>query len=197
MLGSISTFIKKIYWRTTKKYRSTSWIDPCCVVRSSPINGKGLFARAPIKECEVVIIWGGKLFSQRDIQEGKARKHSDASINESLVIAGLPEDPRAPDDFMNHSCDPNLWMKDEVTVEARRDIMSGEELTLDCALWNGDEDWVMTRECQCGSELCRRIISGKDWRLDELQERYTSHFSPFINKRIRKVKLQASSRDRS
>lgn len=36
---------------------------------------------------------------------------------------------------LNHACDSNLWMADEVTLIARRHIVSGEELTVDYALF--------------------------------------------------------------
>ena len=41
--------------------------------------------------------------------------------------------------YTNHSCDPNVWMQDEVTLAARRDIAIGEELTIDYAMIEGDE----------------------------------------------------------
>ena len=31
------------------------------------------------------------------------------------------------------------------------------------------------------------VVTGNDWRLLELQERYAGHFSPFINARIAKL----------
>lgn len=39
------------------------------------------------------------------------------------------------DYFVNHSCDPVVWMRDDVTVVARRAIASGEEITGDYAVW--------------------------------------------------------------
>ena len=81
-------------------------------------------------------------------------------------------------------------MKDEVTLVARRDIVAEEELTIDYAVFAGDEEWVSHWECRCGSELCRGRHTGSDWRQTELQERYRNHFSPFICERIRR--LQAS-----
>lgn len=147
-----------------------------------------MFAREPIKKGDVVVIWGGTLMTEEDIKAGKARRHSIAAIDEGLYLAGLPNEGDSPDDFMNHSCDPNVWMKDEVTLVARRDTQAGEELTADYAMWERGEDWVMHQGCRCGSVLCRRVITGKDWRLKELQKRHRNHFSPFINKRISKLK---------
>lgn len=33
--------------------------------------------------------------------------------------------------FMNHSCNPNLWFLDDTTLEAKWDIKQGEEITYD------------------------------------------------------------------
>ncbi len=85
---------------------------------------------------------------------------------------------------MNHSCDPNVWMIDEVTLVTRRLVDAGEELTADYVFWQADEDWIAPWQCNCGAERCRGSITGRDWRLAELQHRYNSHFSPFINRRI-------------
>jgi len=108
-----------------RSYRPKSWIDPRVEVRSSIIEGKGMFAREPIKKGDVVVIWGGTLMTEEDIKAGKARRHSIAAIDEGLYLAGLPNEGDSPDDFMNHSCDPNVWMKDEVTLVARRDTQAG------------------------------------------------------------------------
>lgn len=170
-----------------KEYRRTSWIDPRVEVRPSPIHGTGTFAVARIRQGEVVIIWGGTLFTKEEIEAGKAIARSVAAIDEGLYMGGTLEEGNSPDDFMNHSCDPDVWMQDEVTLVARRGIAAGEELTMDYAMVESDESWVAPWECHCGSPLCRKVITGKDWRRRELQERYGNHFSPFINERIRKL----------
>lgn len=89
--------------------------------------------------------------------------------------------------YINHSCDPNIWLQDAATLVARRDIPAGEEITADYILWEADENYIAKWDCQCGSSLCRKKITGKDWRLPELQERYKGHFSPLLNKRIKEV----------
>jgi uncharacterized protein len=85
---------------------------------------------------------------------------------------------------LNHSCDSNLWMADEVTLIARRDISPGEEVTIDYSLQTAQPVAIIERACRCGSPLCRGTITGDDWRLPDVQQRYRGHFSPFINKRI-------------
>jgi SET domain-containing protein len=146
-----------------------------------------MFALEPIEKNEVVVIWGGLLFTKEEIRAGKAKRGSISAIDENLYLAEDKDGPSDPADFMNHSCDPNVWMKDEVTLVARCRIEPSEELTADYAMWEAGEDYVMPWKCACGSSLCRKTITGRDWRLRELQERYGNHFSPFINRRIKQL----------
>lgn len=93
-----------------------------------------MFALEPIREGETVVVWGGKLFTREDVKLGKAAKGSVSAVDEGLYLAGdVNEFPPDPSNFMNHSCDPNVCMKDEITLGARRDIEKGEELTGDYA----------------------------------------------------------------
>lgn len=172
-----------------KAYRAQSWIDPRVEVRHSRLQGKGLFARETIKKGEVVVIWGGTLVTEAELGEGNVRPHSVAAVDEGLYLVGLAGEEESPDDFMNHACDPTVWMRDEVTLVARREIEPGQELTADYAMWEGDESWQAAWTCNCGSPLCRRVITGKDWRLPGLQRRYMGHFSPFIIRRIGEVEI--------
>ena len=64
---------------------------------------------------------------------------------------------------------------------AIRDIAAGEELTIDYAMTD-DEPYEM--ECQCGSETCRKLITGTDWQKPELQKKYDGYFSWFILRRM-------------
>ena len=109
--------------------------------------------------------------------------HSSLAIGEGLNLVQEQDDVAQ---FGNHSCDPSLWMEDEVTLSARREIGAGEEITVDYALLTVAPTWEMT--CACGSPLCRHRVTGADWQLSELQSRYAGHFSPFINDRIDRLK---------
>jgi hypothetical protein len=171
-----------------KTYSRYPWTDPRVEVGPSPINGVGMIAREPIREGEVVVIWGGVLFNRAEIEAGRARGHSIVDVADGVYLGGPIEEPLTTDDYMNHSCDPNLWLIDEVTLAARRDIAAGEELTADYSTWGGDPDWALPVACSCGSPLCRKTITGNDWMLESLQRRYEGHFSPYLNERIRKLK---------
>ena len=169
-------------------YWDKEWLDSRLEIGSSSVDGRGLFATANIVKGEVVVVWGGTVFTHADVAAGKAAPESTVWIGENLFLgkrAGHYDrgrDDRA--DFMNHSCDPNVWLRDEVTLVSRRAIAAGEELTIDYALFEGNEDYRMPWECRCGTPVCRKQISGKDWRLKQLQHVYREHFSPFILHRI-------------
>jgi uncharacterized protein len=169
-------------------YLPSTWFHPQLEVRDSPIHGKGLFAKTLIRKGETIMIWGGELYTRQqlaDIRAGKLKvaEFSYSFIEEDVLMA-------APDDgmdyFVNHSCDPAVWMVDNVTVVARRDIQAGEEITGDYSVWEADKDYLL-ETCSCGSPLCRGRISGNDWMRPELQERYEGHFLPYISRRIEQL----------
>ena len=83
--------------------------------------------------------------------------------------------------FINHSCDPNVGFDGQIVYVATRNIEPGEELCHDYAMERTDDYFL---ECHCGSELCRKKISGNDWKIPELQERYRNYFSSHILKKI-------------
>ncbi len=172
-----------------KKYRKESWIDPRIETRSSS-KGMGMFACENIKEGEVVIIWGGKVFTNEEKNQGLVKKYTASRIDENHWLGGDLEEPELEDQYLNHSCDPNIWLTDEVTFIARRHITKGEEITADYSTWSIDENWIMDEPCRCGTAICRHTIAGNDWKLKELQERYRNHFVPFINQRIAKMEIK-------
>lgn len=189
--------VEKIYedWKNLKnhehkKYRKESWISSKVEVRNSPLHGLGLFAKEPIKKDEVVVIWGGNFMNESDalniMRPGKVLQQIDNDLFDVFDYETRHEDPSYNH---NHSCDPNTWMKDEVTITARRDIEAGEELTIDYAMFVIDDDYVMAGECKCGSGMCRHKITGKDWQIKDVQKRYKDHFSPYLNRKIEKSKI--------
>jgi SET domain-containing protein len=162
------------------RHLAESWFDPRLALAPSAIHGRGLVARAPISEGEVVMVWGGAVYTRAQLEAGEVPPCSYSFVDDDVLLAA-PQD--GLDYFVNHSCDPTLWMRDEVTVVARRDVRAGEELTGDYALWESDPAHVL-EPCACGSPTCRVRVTGDDWTRRELQERYAGHFLPYIQRRI-------------
>ena len=173
-----------------RRYRSKTWVDSKQDIRSSPIHGSGIFARDTIRQGEPVEIIGGDLMTDDEFRafQQTARRFNAVQIDEDLHLVERPEVTQQRVGSINHSCDSNLWLADEVTLVARRDIAAGEELTVDYALFSAQSDRVMDMPCRCGSPVCRRMITGNDWKLKDVQERYRHHFTPFLNERIARLR---------
>ena len=163
------------------RYPKRSWIDPRVTTEASAIEGLGLFATSSIDADEEVIVNGGRVVSDDELNAiiDTVDTYSALAIADGLNLLQADEDLVR---YGNHSCDPNLWLADEITLIARRDIVAGEELTTDYATMTGFEDWSMA--CHCGTVICRGVVTGADWKLPALQTRYRGHFSPFLNDRI-------------
>ena len=165
------------------RYLERSWIDPRIERKKSAIAGWGTFAARPFLAGEVVFIFGGQVVTNAEIASGLVLPHSYVNIDDDLQIGHLITDGVDIDDYLNHSCQPNVWMRDEVTVVAMTDIAAGEEVAIDYAMYLAD-DWVPTWACNCQTPACRGQVTRDDWKLPALQERYRSHFSPFIERKI-------------
>jgi uncharacterized protein len=148
-------------------------------VHASEIEGSGLFAGRAFEEGETVMVLGGTLIDDEEL--ARVSPHSSLAVGEGMNLVQADDDPAQ---YGNHSCDPNLWLADEVTVVTRRPVEAGEELTIDYATMTV-VPWQM--ECRCGAPSCRGVVSGDDWRRPDLRQRYAGRFSPFIEARIAKL----------
>jgi hypothetical protein len=171
-----------------KTYLPQTWADPRIEIRRSAIKGDGIFTSQSIREGEVVVIVGGVVMTEAEFEAFQATHslYNFIQIDKQLYLVEDSEITQSLEGFVNHSCDSNTWMNDEVTLSARRDIEAGEEVTVDYALFTTQSNWMLDNRCRCGSPHCRRIITGDDWRREDVRERYRNHFSPFINRRIEK-----------
>src|SRR5205807_7569100 len=103
-------------------------------------------------------------------------------IDDNLFIAPATEEERELSMlYSNHSCDPNLGVRGEITFVTMREIRADEELTHDWATTDDDDYSV---ECNCGAPNCRKILTGKDWQRHELQKRYAGYFSAYLTRKI-------------
>jgi uncharacterized protein len=151
-------------------------VSPDVVAGPSTIEGTGLFAGRAFDEGETVVVLGGTVIDDEEL--ARLQPQSSLAIGEGV---NLMQDDDDPAQYGNHSCDPNLWLADEVTLVTRRRVAAGEELTVDYGTMTV-VPWEM--ECRCGAAGCRGVVTGDDWRAPDLQARYAGRFSPFINARI-------------
>ena len=151
--------------------------------RASPIDGRGLFAKAEFKRGEIVVVKGGYVLTRQQRDEiGRQLGPSEIQITEDLFIGPARTSEREGGMMhLNHSCEPNLGLQGQIVFVALCDIASDEELTFDYAM-NDDEPGEM--RCRCGAASCRGTISGTDWQRPEIRRKYDGYFSWFIQRRI-------------
>ncbi len=160
-----------------------SYFSPKIEKRGSQIEGRGLFARAPIAKDEVVVVKGGHVMTktQRD-EVGDRLGPAEIQIADDLFIGPVTEEEREGGMMhLNHSCDPNLGIRGQIVFVALRDIDVDEELSFDYATGD-DESWEMA--CHCGSSRCRGTVTGYDWKIPALQDRYDGYFSLYLQDKI-------------
>ena len=173
------------------KMLRVSYFSPKTEVRESKIHGRGLFATADITKGEVVAVKGGLIVDRETLREKITPRLGpvEIQIEDDLFIAPVTEEERELSMlYSNHSCDPNLGVRGEITFVAMRDIGAGEELTHDWAMTDDDDYSV---ECNCGAPDCRKTLTGKDWQRPDLQEVYVGYFSAYL---ARKIALLESTR---
>lgn len=162
----------------------SSYISPKAVKgRPSGIAGRGLIAVAPIAKDEIVAIKGGHLVDADTLDGLPERlRNSEVQIADGFYLVALDEAEYEPVMlFINHSCEPNVGFAGNVVLVAMRDVAEGEELTTDYALFDDADDPMI---CNCGTPSCRGTISGRDWQLPDLQRRYGSYFSTYLQRRF-------------
>lgn len=163
-----------------KTYRS-----PKIEVRDNTLAGRGVVAIAPIAQDEIVAIKAGNIITRAELEKATLDAGDMAlQIDDEFYLA-----PRSPDEvedmsvFINHSCDPNVGFRGQVVYIAMRDIEVGEELCHDYSMERSDD---YSLDCHCGSPLCRGKVTGQDWKLPELQQRYGDYFSIYIRNKFQR-----------
>ena len=151
-------------------------------------GGYGVFAREPIKQGELVCLWGGRIVAADELDPAmEFFTQRILQIEEGFYIeAPLPLEPT---DCFNHSCEPNVGFTGQIGLIAMRDIKAGEELNFDYAMCDGSD--YDEFECRCGSPNCRGRVKGSDWSIPELWEKYDGYFMPYLARRIEKLKAAA------
>ncbi len=140
------------------------------IVRRSPIQGRGVFARTDIPKGTRVIEYTGEHEPSTEVDEETddeaTRRHHTFlfAVSAKEVINGLRGGNASR--FINHSCEPNCWAIVEgrrVFIEAKRAILAGEELaydywyTTDTSYTNADLRRIYP--CHCGAKRCRGTLA--------------------------------------
>lgn len=129
-------------------------------LKKSRIAGTGAFANKAIPARKKLGNMGGEIISFRE-----ARRRVKLQPHNTLFMVEFDNDPIALDAsingnelrFINHSCDPNTYMRrayQKVEFYTLRPIKKGEELTCDY----GETHHDGKLPCGCGAKNCRKFI---------------------------------------
>ena len=158
-----------------------SKLSPKVEVRDKSLNGKGIFSKEDIKKGEIVFIKGGHILTRNEIFSSGIINSYFPISDEYYLGAKKKEEEDKIKLYQNHSCDPNVGLHGEITFVAMRDIHKDEELTVDYAFID-NEDYSF--KCTCGSDNCRGTITGFDWKIKDLQEKYYNYFAQYLKDKI-------------
>jgi hypothetical protein len=166
--------------------RTNAFISPKLEAYPLPDKGGyGVYARESIAQGELLVVWGGVVMDWGEFQQLPAwTRHYSIQVEEDLYLVTLQ--PAEPADCIDHCCSPNAGMSGQIALIARRDISPGEEICYDYAMSDGSP--YDEFDCQCGSPDCRGRITGEDWQRPDLQEKYEGFFSPYLQRRIDRLK---------
>ena len=122
-------------------------INKDVIVKSSKIEGKGVFALRNFKKGEIVFKWHPKkTMSKKEIPNlSKNEQEYVCCTDRKCILEGIPER------FVNHSCEPNAYINN-LRYIALRDIKKGEEITED---YSKNTNGKIEFKCRCGSESCK------------------------------------------
>lgn len=169
---------------------AASYRAPKTEIRVSPTAGQGLFAKEALQKGELVSVRGGHIIT-RDMEQKmeKPQGYWGYPISDTLLLAPFTaaEVTRVMM-FLNHSCEPNVGILGQILFIAMRDIAPDEELTIDYAMFGGEET---SMTCNCQKPSCRTLITNTDWQLEALQQKYKGYFSSYIESKIKQKHLIA------
>jgi len=155
------------------------------------IEGKGLVAQGLIRAGEVVsqlepnqpLTPVHEVLSWSQEKQEAFTRHSYQLSDEYFVSE------QGPEKYMNHSCDPNTWWLDDITMVARHDILPGEEVTYDYATTELIIPFAMP--CACGSALCRGVVTHRDYLDPQWQARFGDHLPTHTRQAVQRARRMA------
>ena len=165
---------------------SLNWTTHKIAVKPDHRGGRGQFAIEEIKANEIIVVYGGYVYTLNHYQSLPLRlQEFSYQVQHSPVLLYGPIDINQISDgeFFNHSCSPNSGFLTTIHLVAMRDIMPGEEVTFDYAMCMTNDFGNM--KCDCRSPNCRGYITGDDWKIDSLQRSYQGYFQPYIERLIK------------
>jgi SET domain-containing protein len=147
------------------------------VVKESRISGKGVFSSKNFREGEVIL----EMDDSHVVSDPSKLTKEQHEFELDYLADGKIVVMQAPERYINHSCDPNSYVKTVNGIRkvfAMRDIQKGEEIVGDYSI-NGHNEG--TFKCRCGSENCRLVYQGNFLKLPKaLQKKYVPYLDDWF-----------------
>ncbi len=140
------------------------------IVRSSDIQGRGVFAARRIRKGTRIVEYKGERIdndeADRRYDEADMKRHHTFlfTLDKKTVIDGAIEAGGGDASFINHSCEPNceaVITGKRIYIHALTTIEPGTELAYDYQYertGENDEELEKFYFCKCGSPGCRGSI---------------------------------------
>lgn len=162
---------------------STRWFNKKVTIKRSKIHGYGVFAKQDILKGDIVLISGGVIVPKKDLfNYQKNNGDLGLQIDDNFYIAPISRD-EIHNGGVNHSCNPNIGFNGDIILKAIRNISKGEECTVDYSMCYSD---LKNFTCKCGSNMCRKKITGNDWNKKFIQKKYINFFTNYIKSKLKK-----------
>jgi SET domain-containing protein len=126
--------------------------------------GRGVFAEEPIVAGTEILRFTGPLLTLNQV-----RSRGDLAANALQIGIDRYLYLDEPGRLINHSCSPNVGVRDDVHVIALRNIPAGEEIRFDYSTTVSD-GWTMA--CRCGTSDCRGLVVAFQLLPESLRQRY-------------------------
>lgn len=149
-------------------------------VKEAGAKGKSLFALKDFKKDELVFVQYGAIVNY----------HTDYTIPIDHDLMIEPRLPGSPGQFMCHSCDPNLGIKNRTLFVAMRDIKKGEEVVTNYAFLgydygtektlDGKETIELNIKCECGSPNCEGVWGSYKHLTPEKRALWREYISEYL-----------------
>lgn len=146
--------------------------------KKSHITGNGLYASVPFKRGDRISYIHGPIHVIRQSNPQQDKKTLDwIGVGRFSWIDTTHSIFR----YINHSCEPNVYILGKRTVVALKDIAPNTEIVMDYSLSEADKTWSIA--CLCKSKECRGTVRS----IGYLPKKIFSKYNPYISKNFKSV----------
>jgi uncharacterized protein len=143
-------------------------------------KGKSLFAKRSFVKDEVIIVVAGKVVTY----------NTDYTVPIDHDLRIEPREPGNEAQFLCHSCEPNVGVRDRTLIVALRDIVVDEEVLISYAMLGYEYGHERSQDgrmpisydlsCCCGAARCVGVLQCYKHMPPEWRQRYRTYVSDYL-----------------